>query len=189
LALTNTRDTYGWLTIALHWIAAIGVITMLTTGVQAYLAEAAGDRDAHRAFMALHVSFGATLFVFFAARIALHYASVQPEKPAQANWLNTFATVTKHLLLLALLIQIISGPLAVWSGGRAIHSFFFTLPTPFAERNGAVHGVAETAHTIGRLMILVILPIHVLGALKHLVLDRDGVFSRMLWPRRLKQAA
>lgn len=190
MGLRNTRETYGWLTIALHWIAAIGVIAMFTTGVQAYLAEAAGDRALHRALIGLHISVGGTFFVFFAARIALHYGSVQPEKPAQAGWLNTVATVTKHLLLLAVLIQIISGPLAVWSGGRAINIFgLLALPSPFAARNEGVHEFAELLHTIGRLTILLILPLHVLGALKHLVFDRDGVFSRMLWQRKLNKPA
>lgn len=188
MALTNTRETFGWLTIALHWIAAFGIIAMFTTGIQAYLAEAAGDRAARGAAMGLHISIGATLFVFFFARVALHYGQQRPEKPAQAKWLNTLATIVQHTLLLAILIQIFSGPLAVWSGGRDIHAFdLFTLPSPFAERNEGVHEFAEVLHAIGRLLILVLLPVHVLGAFKHLVLDRDGVFSRMLWPRKLNK--
>ena len=189
MSLTNTRETYGWLTIGLHWIAAFGVIAMFATGVQAYMAGEAGDRAARGAAMGLHIALGATLFAFFAARIALHFAQPQPDKPAQAGWLNAFAAWTQRLLLLALLIQIVSGPLAVWSGGRAINIFdLISLPSPFSQRNESVHEAAEIAHAIGRLLILVLLPLHVLGALKHLVLNRDGVFTRMLWPSRLKKA-
>jgi cytochrome b561 len=186
MSLMNTQDRYGWLTIALHWIAAVGVIAMFTTGVQAYLAEEAGNRAARGAAMGLHISIGATLFVFFLARVALHYTQVRPEKPAQSKLLNTLSTIVQHTLLIAILIQIVSGPLAVWSGGRAINMFdFVSLPSPFPARNEAVHEFAETLHVIGRLLILVLLPVHVLGALKHLVLDRDSVFSRILWPRAL----
>lgn len=188
MSLMNTQDRYGWLTIALHWIAGFGVIAMFATGIQAYLAEEAGDRAARGAAMGLHISIGATLFVFFLARVALHYAQARPEKPAQSKLLNTLSTIVQHALLLAILIQIVSGPLAVWSGGRDIHAFdLFTLPSPFAERNEGVHEFAEVLHVIGRLTILLLLPLHVLGALKHLMLDRDGVFSRMLWPRALNK--
>jgi cytochrome b561 len=186
MSLMNTQDRYGWLSIALHWVAAFGVVAMFATGTQAYLAGEAGDRAARSATLGLHISIGATLFVFFAARVALHYSQMRPEKPTQAKWLNTLSSIVQHTLLMAILIQIVSGPLAVWSGGRDIHAFdLFTLPSPFAERNEGVHEFAEVLHTIGRVLILVLLPLHVLGALKHLVLDRDGVFSRMLWPRSL----
>ena len=188
MSLMNTQDRYGWLTIALHWIAAFGVIAMFATGVQAYLAGEAGDRAARGAAMGLHISIGATLFAFFLARVALHYTQARPERPAQSKFLNTLSTVVQHTLLAAILIQIVSGPLAVWSGGRDIHAFeLFTLPSPFPARNESVHEFSEVLHTIGRLLILVLLPLHVLGALKHLVLDRDGAFSRMLWPRALNK--
>jgi cytochrome b561 len=183
---TNSQERYGWLAIALHWIAAVGVIAMLTTGIQAYLAEAAGDRAARGAAMGLHISIGATFFAFFAARIIAPYMQPRPMKPKQAAWLNRVASATQHLLLVALLIQIISGPLAVWSGGRAINVFdVVSFPSPFAAAHEGVHEAAEIAHAVGRFTILVLLPLHVLGALKHLIIDRDGAFSRMLWPRAL----
>lgn len=182
---TNTQERYGWLTIALHWIAAIGVIAMFATGFQAYLAGEAGDRAARGAAMGLHISIGGTLFAFFAARIILNYTQPRPEKPKQAAWLNRVANATQHLLLVALAVQIISGPLAVWSGGRAINIFdVVSLASPMG-RNEALHEFAELAHAVGRITILVLLPLHVLGALKHLVLDRDGAFTRILWPRPL----
>lgn len=185
MTLTNTRDVYGWLTIALHWIAAAGVIAMFATGLQAGMAEEAGDRAARGALMGLHISIGGTLFIFFLARVALHYAQVQPAKPEQPGWMNAVATGTQHLLLLAILIQILSGPLAVWSGGRAINVFdIFSLASPFAERNEGVHEFAEIAHTVGRATLFVLVPLHVLGALKH-IMARNGVFLRMLWPRKL----
>ena len=182
----NTKTTYGWATIALHWIAAIGVVAMFTTGLLADMARENGDRAARAALMGLHISTGATLFTFFAARIALHYLQVQPVKAPQARWMNTLATVTQHLLLLGILIQIVSGPLAVWTGGRAINVFdVVSLPSPFPSRVQSLHEIAEKAHLVGRATIFFLLPMHVLGAHKHLFVDRDGAFFRMLWPTPL----
>ncbi|MBL8549974.1 MAG: cytochrome b/b6 domain-containing protein [Hyphomonadaceae bacterium] len=187
MALANTRESYGWIAIALHWIAAIGVLLMFYYGFQAAGAGDAGDRAARRLWMGLHISTGATLFLFFAARIIWAYAQPRPVKPPQARWLNILSSATQHLLLLALLIQIISGPLAVWSGGRAINVFdVVSLPSPFAAENEGVHEAAELAHLIGRIILFWLIPLHVLGALKHVVLDRDGAFRRMLYPSKLK---
>jgi cytochrome b561 len=190
MALLNTRDTYGWATILLHWITAFGVIAMFATG---FLAEQVGEsqgRDAARALMRLHFSIGMTLFVFFAARIVLHYVQQRPEMAPGSAFLHRVAVAVHHLLLLGLLIQIISGPLAIWSGGRAIDVFgVVSLASPFAERNEGVHEVAEIAHAVGRWTIIAALSLHVLGAFKHLLIDRDGVFLRMLWPRPLRKTS
>ncbi len=190
MSVTNTRELYGWLSIALHWAAALGVVLMFATGIQAGMAGDAGDRAARGAAMGLHISIGATFFLIFAARIAAHYAQTQPVKPAQAGWLNLLAAAVQHVLLLALLVQIVSGPLAVWNGGRAINVFdLFSIPSPFAQRNEGVHDAAELAHTIGRATIFFILPLHVLGALKHFFVDGDGVLERMFWPSKLRPKA
>ncbi len=188
MGLLNTSERYGWLTIALHWIVAAGIVAMFATGLQAGIAEQAQDRAARAAMMGLHISIGATLVAFYAARIVAHYVQVRPEKPAQAAWLNTLSVIVHHTLLLGLLIQIVSGPLAVWSGARAINAFdLFSLPSPFAERNAAVHEGAEIAHLLGRVMIFFALALHAVGAFKHLIVDRDGVFSRMILGTALRK--
>lgn len=189
MSLYNSKDAYGWATIILHWIAAIGIVAMFTTGLLADAAREQGDRAARGALMGLHISIGATFFAVFAARIAMHYAQITPAKPPQARWLNIAASAVQHLLLLGILIQIISGPLVVWSGGRAIDVFgVVSLPSPFAERSEAVHEFAEIAHVVGRALIFFMLIVHVIGALKHLMIDRDGAFLRILWPRPLSKS-
>jgi len=179
----NTSKTYGWAAIILHWLAAIGVLAMLYIGLTAGWAEDAHDMDKHRALMSLHFSVGITFWLIFAARIALHYAQKSPDPPVQPAALNLLSKVTQNGLLLALALLIISGPLMIWSGAHAINAWgVVSLPSPFAARNHEVHEIAETAHAIGRYALYVLIPLHTLGALKHLMLDRDGVFRRMLIP-------
>lgn len=183
MAWSNTRDAYGWATVALHWIAALGVLMMFYIGLQAGAAGEAGDRALRGTLMGYHIAWGVTLAPFVIARILLHYTQPQPVKPKQAGWLNVLASLTQNVLLIAIAIQFISGPLAVWSGGRPLNVWgLFAIPTPFAERNEGIHEFAELMHVVGRATLFFIVPVHVLGALKHLMLDRDGVFMRMIKP-------
>ncbi|MGE0597177.1 MAG: cytochrome b [Hyphomonadaceae bacterium] len=179
----NTANGYGWVAIILHWLAAIGLITMIAIGWAAEAAGEAGDRAGRAELMALHFSVGATFSLIFLTRIVAHYAQRQPNLPAQAKPLNLLAKATHHLLLLALLIMVVSGPTQVLAGGRDIIVWnTFTIATPFAAENEAVRNAAHTLHGIGRAALYVLIPLHILGALKHMLMD-DG-FLRMLMPAR-----
>ncbi|MEZ5958290.1 MAG: cytochrome b [Hyphomonadaceae bacterium] len=180
---TNTKNGYGGLSIALHWLAAIAIVVMLVTGFQADFAGDAGDRAKRAALMGLHISFGAAVALILLARVFASYAQPRPSAPEQAPVLKFLSNATHQVLLLAILVQVISGPLAVWSGGRPINVFdVFSIPSPFAERNQGVHELAELLHAIGRWTMVGALALHVLGALKHAIIDRDSVMKRMLAP-------
>lgn len=182
---TNTERGYGWLSIALHWLALIAIVAMFWSGFAAENAGELGDRAARRALMGFHTAFGASVALILFARVALHFLQRQPTPAPQSPALSFLSTATHKLLLLAILIQFISGPIAIWSGGRDINVFdLFAIPTPFAERNEAIHEGAEVAHAIGRWMLLSLIVLHVLGALKHAFIDRDGVLRRMLAPAK-----
>ncbi|MBK8544513.1 MAG: cytochrome b/b6 domain-containing protein [Caulobacteraceae bacterium] len=119
----NSKSGYGWLSIALHWLAAIAVIVMLVTGFQAAFAGDAGDRAARSALMGLHISVGASVALLLLARVLSNYGQPRPAPPEQAPVLKFLSSATHQVLLLAILVQVISGPLAVWSGGRAVNVF------------------------------------------------------------------
>jgi len=182
---TNTKSGYGWLSIGLHWLAAIAVAVMLVTGFQADFAGDAGDREARASLMGLHISFGASVALILLARVFASYAQPRPAPPEQAPILKFLSSTTHQILLLAILIQVVSGPLAVWSGGRAINVFdIIAIPSPFAERNQGIHEIAELLHAIGRWALVGAIALHVLGTLKHVMIDRDGVLKRMLAPTK-----
>ncbi len=181
----NDKRSYGWLSIALHWLTALAIVLMLVTGFRADWAGDAGDREARSMLMGWHISLGASFALILLARVFASYVQPRPTPPEQAPALKSLSSATHQLLLIAILIQVVSGPLAVWSGGRAINVFdLFSIPSPFAERNEGVHEIAELLHAIGRWAIVVLLSLHIVGALKHALIDRDGVMRRMLAPAK-----
>lgn len=178
---SNSRVGYGLVSIALHWLGAIGVIVMFAVGLSAEWAAEAGDRAKGDALMALHVALGISLFVILAARVLAHYAQPQPGAPEQARPLNLVRALTHHGLLLALMVLMMSGPLAIWSLAQPVDVWgVWSLPSPFRAENRGLHELAETLHGVGRYMLWVLVPLHLVGVLKHVIIDRDHVLARML---------
>jgi cytochrome b561 len=183
----NTKQAFGWVSVALHWIAALGVLAMIWFGLNAgWTDDNPATKQAHAYFIGVHISLGATLLAFALARVIAHYAQTRPDLPSgEPKPLQAIARLTHNLLLLAIVLQFVSGPLIVWSGAHPINVWnVVAIPSPFAARNHGVHEVAEQIHFVGRWLLFIVIPIHVLGALKHAMLDSDGVLMQMLAPGR-----
>ena len=178
----NDRNAYGWVALALHWLAAIGVLTMLFTGFAAGFAEDAHQDAQHRQLMGIHFAVGVAFYIIFIERIASHYLQRAPIEPDQSGALRFIARATHNLLLLMIAVQIVSGPLMIWSRARPINAGFISIPSPFAVRVDSLHEIADVMHTVGRWSLVVLISLHILGALKHLFLDRDGLFERIFVP-------
>lgn len=180
----NSREAYGFITIALHWIAAIGILVMFAIGLRADALGEAGDRAGRGEAMGWHVGIGSVLALILIARIVQHYTQKQPVDAPQPRFLNLIANLNHHLLLLAILILVISGPLTIWTAGRPINfAGVLPLPSPF-ERSEDAHEFFEEMHALGRYMLYVLIPLHLLGVIKHVFIDKDGVLMRMLKPGR-----
>lgn len=179
MSLANTKASYGWIAIALHWISAVGVIALYFLG-EAF--EEAPDRAAKVAALATHVSVGMLFFTFLAARLIWTATQPSPDKLEHNRPLYILAKAVQGLLLLMILIQIVTGPLAVWSNARPIEVFdWFALPSPFPVKVEWLHEGAEFLHKLAPNMLWPLLALHVLGALKHAVIDKDSTLRRILW--------
>jgi cytochrome b561 len=166
--------------ILLHWLAAALILTLFVIG---QMAEGQ-PRDTRRMLMGLHFSLGAIAVVVVLARVGWRFVAADgaPDR-APAGPLDTVATMVKHLLYLVMLVLIVTGPLAMMLDGKALDFFgLFTVASPLPKME--IAKTFELAHGITTKVFIALFALHALGALKHLVIDRDGVFSRMLVPRR-----
>jgi cytochrome b561 len=177
----NTRQSYGWLSIILHWLAAASVIYLLWLGFNMDAAEEAHDRALHHSIEELHISVGMTVILLLAARVIASYAQPRPEAPEQSAPLKLLSVATHQLLLILIVVQIVTGPLLEWAHGHPIRVWdWLSIPGPFEERNRDLHEVMEFVHKNTRWPFVALIALHTLGALKHAMVDRDGVFRRML---------
>ena len=78
----NSKAGYGWVSIALHWLAAIAVVLMLVTGFRADFAGDAGDRATRSMLMGWHISLGAS---FALVLLAQAWRALRPSQPPEAR--------------------------------------------------------------------------------------------------------
>jgi len=182
MSIGNTRRAYGWAAIGLHWISAGAMLALYLLGERM---EEASGRSAKLAAQDLHVSVGVLLFAFLAARLLWSASQPKPSPLEPNRWFQMAAKTVQGLFLLMIAVLLVTGPLAIWSAARPIEVFdLFSIPSPFPTRVDWLHEAAEEIHGVASKLFWPLIALHVAGALKHLVIDRDGTLQRMLWVKR-----
>jgi cytochrome b561 len=179
--LNDTQDRYGLIAILLHWGSALAIAYLWFLGPEEHGVDAA----TFAAAKAQHIAMASGLASLLIARILWRLSSTSPKPLSSNGWLNGVATAVKMLLLLDLLLILVTGFSQVWLRGETINVFgVLALPSPLPT-NSSLALLLSGLHKLGtNIILLPLVGLHVLGALKHVVLDRDGTFGRMIWPAR-----
>ena len=83
-------------------------------------------------------------------------------------------------MVVAIATLLVSGPLMAWSGNIPIRVFdWFIIPAPFGM-NAEFFGAAHTVHMGAATVLIVGVALHIGGVLKHVAINRDGTFAKML---------
>ena len=176
MRLQDTSRGYGWISIALHWLTAAIVLTMWTVGT---MSQVASEED-YPALIRLHSTIGVAAYALLWARIAWRFKVGHPgPRPGQHALLFPVAKYLHFLLLLAIGTMLISGPLMVWAGGDAIDVFVFAIPSPIGT-SPAWHDVLRSIHGYTASLIVIGIVLHVLAVFKHMIVNRDGTFDKIM---------
>lgn len=172
---------YGWISIALHWLAAIAIIVLLFAGDSIGVVGDSARRT--------HTTIAACAWLVLAVRIAWRFAEGHPPRAPGQGALSFHAGLLVHYLLLAgIALMLASGPLAGWASGAGI--WIFDLHALGAERPlPALYAAARLAHGAGATTLAIGTTAHVAGVLKHMFVDHDHTLDRMMAPpRRMRRA-
>ncbi|MBM1309807.1 cytochrome b/b6 domain-containing protein [Sulfitobacter mediterraneus] len=184
MSVTNTQTRYGAVTKAIHWLMALLILSLIPMGWIAH--QLPFDTDAELARKAWLFSLHKTLGVlaFFVAAVRIIWAISQP-KPGLLNAdkkLESWAADTVHWMLYAAMVVV---PLSGWISHAAAAGFApiwwpFGQGLPMVPKSTAVEHFFGALHWVsGRLLILSLL-LHIAGAVKHHLIDRDATLRRML---------
>ena len=188
--LANTRGGYGAVAKAFHWTVGLGVLAMIPLGVVANRiahsdALLAGDGGAvARAvtLFSIHKTLGVTILAAALARIAWALTQPRPAPLHPERRLETVAAGTVHWILYASLVAM---PVTGWVAHAATEGFAPILwplgqDLPLVPESAAVEHAAAILHRTFGYLLTAAIALHVAGALKHALIDRDGTLARML---------
>lgn len=163
-SLFDKPDSFGWISIVLHWSTALAVIALWLIGTSISY-QAAESMDARRS---LHITLGLLFWLPLAGRIAWRILTPHPHAAGQSPLTHQLARSAHYLLLLMLGVMLVSGPLLAWN-----------LP----ERGSLVDTLLAVHATTATALALCI-GLHVLAALKHLMFHEDETLARIFVPRK-----
>jgi cytochrome b561 len=171
---------YSKTAIALHWIIAILIVTNV---VLVSMAEEL-PRAAKAVYMDPHKAIGVSILLFSLFRLFWRLGHKPPPMPNAISGWQAKLGKTVHALFYFLIIAV---PLSGWLMASAHPqappvSFFglFDITLPVGKNEGLA-GIGHEAHEILTKPLVILIFLHVIGALKHQFADRLPFIQRM-WP-------
>jgi cytochrome b561 len=175
----NSRNSYGLVSISLHWLVALAVIGLFALGV--WMVELTYYDPWYKTGPDLHRSIGLTLFAVMLLRLAWRLLNTRPQAEGKP-WEQKLAGIVHSLLFVLLFLVMISGYLISTADGRAIDVFgLFSVPALISGREQQ-EDIAGQAHQILAYGLIALVALHAMAALKHHFIDRDQTMKRMLKP-------
>jgi cytochrome b561 len=178
----DQSDSYGWISILLHWIAAAVVIALWVVGSAA---ASSGGQGSSR-LLHLHTTIAVSAYLLLWTRIVWRFWVGHPgPMTAQRGLSFSVGKIVHYVLLILMGIMLLTGPVTLWSGGQPIHVFSLAIPAPWGVLPGLAIAMQSVHHYTSQALIILVL-LHVCGALKQVAFNRDGTLAKMLLPVRRK---
>lgn len=181
--IENSADlsrTQSWhhnrLTIVIHWLVALLLPVMAGLGWYMLSIE---NQPGSSWYFDLHKSLGMVFGMLVLIRLVWRFFHpLEPLPRSVPLWQAQLARWMQGLLYVAMILMPITGYLGSAFGPDSMSFFGLNLPKWLLPN----HAIAELIFNIHGVVIWVLISlvsIHVLGALKHLLVDKDGIFQRM----------
>ena len=173
----SSSDRYSRTAIALHWLIAVAVIVQFGWGwwMQGIAKQPPGPRvDAFN----LHKSIGLTILALMCVRALWRWRHPAPALPALPRWQAGLAHATHVTLYAALFVMPIAGYLGSVFSGYPVKYFGVTLPA-WGWKDAGLKDLMSAVHYAASWVLAGAVTLHVAGALKHWVVDRDALVARM----------
>lgn len=183
MSRSNTHSQYGSIAKTFHWLTALLIITAMPLGVISQnMPFATSEELATKAqLFSIHKTVGIAAFFVALLRILWALSQTKPAGLHPDRKLETFAAETVHW---ALYISLVIVPLSGWLHHAATEGFAPILwplgqSLPFVPKDTHLAEMFGTMHWLFTKVLLVSILLHVAGALKHVVIDRDATLRRM----------
>ena len=171
---------YHPLLVALHWILAVLIVAALALGALVMVKIPNTDPMKFEALRS-HMIGGSLILVLMLVRLVVRIRTEHPAPPSTGvRALDRLAWASHRVLYTAVLGMALSGLImALQTGLPGILFGGGTLPADFW-----VYPIRSVHYAISRVLMAVI-ALHIVGALYHTLMLRDGLMRRMFFGRRV----
>jgi cytochrome b561 len=165
--------------IVLHWLIAILIVAAFTLGFT--MVAIPGITPTKLKYFSWHKWIGVTVLGLACLRLIWRLTHAAPPYPnSMPAWQQKAAHGLHALLYLLIFAVPVSGYFYTLAAGVPV-VYLGVLPLPvLIEADAALKPVLKQVHYALNTTLLACVVVHVLAALKHQFIDRDGVFKRML---------
>ena len=164
MSLADNRESYGWISIILHWSSASAVLFLWFDRQSAALAE---SDEARMPLLNLHVSVALFVASLIIVRVLWRLFKGHPDVVNLARE-RVISRFFHHAMLVALVTMVATGLTMVL----------------FAESGGSVYDMTAEVHGFTARMLIIATVIHFCAAMYHLMFCDDDIFLRILAPKR-----
>jgi len=189
---------YSKIAVLLHWLIAIAIFSMFAFGWYMdelpkeapkqiafdlfdwgiYTWQLAEEASPRTFYFNLHKSMGVTLFVLILLRLIWRLKNKPPAMLVSYKvWERKLATGTHHLLYLLMVAIPVSGIIMATYSKYGVKWFGLDLIPGLDDKN--LRDIFKEVHEIVGLVLLLLLVLHIAGALKHKFIDKDSTMKRM----------
>ena len=181
------EPAYTRTAVALHWLIAMFVNAQISLGL--WMIGIPKDPPGIRAWwFNVHKSIGLTLGLLILFRVYWRITHRAPPLPdTLPRWQRIIAAASHHLLYLCMVVMPVSGYLGSSFTKYPIVFFGNKLPH-WGWDAPALKEICSNVHLTTVVVMIAIIALHITAAVKHRLVNRDGVFERMLVWRGPKTA-
>lgn len=176
--IRNTTNTYGLISVLLHWGMAVALFGLFSVGL--YMTDLTYYDSLYHVLPWWHKGIGLLMFALLLARFLWSHSNPKPQPLATHKpWEVTLASIAHRLLYLLILILCISGYLISTAKGKGIDFFgWFEIPalTKLSSDNSDLAGLI---HFYLAWTLIIFASVHAAAALKHHFIDHDKTLSNI----------
>lgn len=169
---------YNRLSIFFHWLLALLIIATFALGS---IMSDMKISPSKLQYYSWHKWMGVTILALVALRLLTRLLKSAPAYPdSMKKWEKQVANGTHVVLYLLMFAVPLSGYFYTSAAGfPVVYLGLFELPTIIAP-NPELKPILKELHEILTKVMFALVALHVLAALKHHFIDKDGIFQRML---------
>lgn len=163
----------------LHWISLLAILAVAVMGL--FMTELPRGTQLRTLLYATHKSIGITVLALGLLRLLSRLLTPAPPPMHGPHWQQRLASIHHAFLYVLLLAMPLSGWLLNSVAGQPLKWFgLFALPA-LTGKNADLRAFADGAHTWLFWTLALMVSVHLLAALHHHWIRKDGVLARM-WP-------